>query len=275
MICSLIEFLGLALIIILGIFFGGKVNYLEAQQGLKGILSASALIFFAYLGFEELVNIAEETKNPTKNLPKALIFSVVITSIIYVLVSISAVSLANWKDLAASSSPLAYAASVVLGQNAFLIMSTIALFATANTVLVSLIVGSRMIYGMSKDGSLPKILSKVHKKRRTPWIAVFVTMIFSMLFVLLGDIKIVASITDLGVFSTFILVNASLILLRYVKPKAKRPFKTPLNIGKFPVIGLLGLISCSTLLFHLEPITLLYGVGLIFAGVIFYFLLKK
>jgi APA family basic amino acid/polyamine antiporter len=100
-------------------------------------------------------------------------------------------------------------------------------------------------------------------------------MIFSMLFVLLGDIKIVASITDLGVFSTFILVNASLILLRYVKPKAKRPFKTPLNIGKFPVIGLLGLISCSTLLFHLEPITLLYGVGLIFAGVIFYFLLKK
>jgi len=275
MICSIIEFSGLALIIVLGIFFGGKVNYLEAQQGLKGILSASALIFFAYLGFEELVNIAEETKSPRKNLPKALIFSVVITSVVYILVSISVVSLVNWKDLSTSSSPLAYAASVVLGPDAFLIMSFIALFATANTVLISLIVGSRMIYGMSKDGSLPRMFSKVHKKRRTPWMAVLVTMGFSMLFVLFGDIKIVASITDLGVFATFILVNASLILLRYAKPKAKRPFKTPLNIGKFPVIGLLGLISCSTLLFHLEPITLFYGVGLIFAGVVFYFLLKK
>jgi len=274
-ICSLVEVLGLVLVIALAIFFGGKVNYLEATHGLSGILGASALIFFAYIGFEDIANIAEETKKPTKTLPKALIISVIVTSIIYILVSISAVSLANWKDLAASHSPLAYAASMVMGQNAFLIMSAIALFATTNTVLVSLIVGSRMIYGMSKDRSFPKILSKVHKKRRTPWMAVLVTMIFSMLFVLLGDIKIVASITDFGIFSVFILVNASLILLRYAKPKVKRPFKTPLNIGKFPVIGLLGLISCSTLLFHLEPITLLYGVGLIFAGVVFYFLLKK
>jgi len=274
-ICSIIEVLGLILIVILAILFGGRINYFEAPQGLTGILGASALIFFAYIGFEDIANIAEETKKPTKTLPKALIASVIITSIIYVLVSISAVSLANWKDLATSDSPLAYAASMVLGPTAFLTMSVIALFATANTVLVALVVGSRMIYGMSKDSSFPKILSKVHRKRRTPWIAVFVSMIFSMLFVLLGDIKIVASITDFGIFAVFILVNASLILLRYVKPKTRRPFKTPLNIGKFPLIGLLGLLSCSLLLFHLESITFLYGIGLIFAGVVFYFLLKK
>lgn len=274
-VCSIIEVFGLILIVILAIAFGAKINYFEAPKGLTGIVSASALIFFAYIGFEDIVNIAEETKKPKKILPRALLLSVTITSIIYVLVSISTVSLADWKVLAESYSPLAYAASMALGQRAFLIMSFIALFATANTVLVGLIVSSRAIYGVSKDGSLPKILSHIHKKRRTPWAAVLTTMIFSMLFVLFGNLKIVASITDFGVFAIFIIVNISLIVLRYTRPNEKRPFKTPLNIGKFPVVGLLGLLSCFIMLFHLEVISLLYGLSAIFIGIVIYHLTKK
>jgi len=149
---TIIEASGLLLILIIGIPYLGKVDYFEASQGLQGILKASTLIFFAYLGFEDIVNLAEESKNPERNIPKALILSIIMTALLYVLVAVATVSLADWQELGSSTSPLAYAASRSLGQSAFLSMSAIALFATSNTVLILLIVTSRMIYGMAKDG---------------------------------------------------------------------------------------------------------------------------
>ncbi|NIR87253.1 amino acid permease [Candidatus Bathyarchaeota archaeon] len=237
--------------------------------------AAAALMFFAYLGFEDIVNIAEETKNPTKNLPRALILSVLITAIFYVLVALSAVSLADWKALGDSDAPLAYAASKAMGDTAFSVMSYIALFATANTVLIISIVGSRMIYGMAKDGALPPILSKVHPKRRTPWIAVVCVMIFSMLLILLGDIGLVAGITSFGVFITFAFVNLSLIWLRYKKPKPKRSFKAPINIGKFPVIAFLGLASCALMVTQFDLNVVLFGTFVVGLGVIVHRICKR
>lgn len=253
-----VETVGLLLIILLGVGSIGSVNYFEAPS-INGVLVAAALVFFAYIGFEDIVNIAEEMKNPEKTLPRALILSVIFTSILYVLVSISVVSLASWEDLGASSAPLAYAASMAFGENAFLLMSYIALFATANTVLIVLIVGSRMIYGMASGGSLPPILSAIHRRRRTPWLAVVVMMVFSMPFVLLGDIAFVAGVTSFGVFITFALVNLSLIWLRYKEPELKRPFKVPVNIGRFPVIAFLGLVSCSLMVTQFDLNVILLG----------------
>jgi len=269
-----VEIVGLLLIIFLGIGRFGEVNYLDTPN-VQGIFAAAALMFFAYLGFEDIVNIAEETKNPQKILPRALILSILITAIFYVLVALSAVSLAGWKELGASSAPLAYAASKVLGENAFSVMSYIALFATANTVLIISIVGSRMIYGMAKDGSLPPILSKVHLKRRTPWIAVICVMVVSMFFVLLGDIELVAGITSFGVFITFAFVNLSLIWLRYKKPKLKRPFKAPINIGKFPVIAFLGLVSCALMVTQFDLNVVLFGTFVVGLGVIAHRMYKR
>lgn len=272
---SIIEVFGLILIIIISISFFGSVNYFEMPYGARGILSAAALIFFAYIGFEDLANIAEETKRARKNIPKALILSIIITTTIYILVSISVVSLVNWKELSGSTAPLALAASKVFGDKAFLLMSTIALFATANTVLVLLIVGSRMIYGMSREGILPKAFSKIHKKRRTPWISVFFIMFLTILFSLFGDIKVVASITDFGIFIIFLVVNASTIFLRYKMPKKKREFKLPLNIKNFPLISFFGLISAFILLIHLELLTIVYGLIVFLVGIPIYFILKK
>lgn len=260
------EIAGLLLIIFLGIGRLGEVNYLETP-GVHGIFAAAALIFFAYLGFEDIVNIAEETKNPEKILPRALILSILITVVLYVLVALSVVSLAGWKDIGASPAPLAYAASKVLGENAFLIMSYIALFATANTVLIISIVGSRMIYGMAEEGSLPPVLSTVHLKRGTPWIAVVCMMVFSMFFVLLGDIGLVAGITSFGVFITFAFVNLSLIWLRYKKPEMERPFKTPINV-KFPVIAFLGLVSCALMVTQFNLNVVLFGTLIIGLGAV-------
>ncbi len=274
---SLIEIAGLVFVVLLALFFGhySSVNYLEMPHGLTGTLGAAALIFFAYIGFEDLANISEEVKDPKRNVPKALLVSVIVTTVIYVLVGMAVVSLVDWQSLAASQAPLAFAVSSVLGNQAFRLMSVIALFATANTVLVGLIVGSREIYGMSRDGTLPKIFSRIHIRRRTPWIAVFATMIFSMAFVLFGNINIVAGITDLGTFYVFIFVNASAIALRYRMPDVKRVFRTPLNIGRFPLISFFGLLSSLILVSYLSINAILIGLGIALVGVVAYFILKQ
>ena len=272
---SFIEIIGLLILIVVAAPHIGSVNYMEMKQGLPGLLSASALIFFAFIGFEDIANIAEETKNPEKTGPKALLLSLIITTVIYVLVGVSVVSLVGHEQLAASSAPLALAISQVFGQKAFMLMSIIALFATSNTVLVSLIVGSREVYGMSRDGSLPKILSHVHKSRRTPWVAAFFIMFCTMFFVLLRDIKIIASIADFCTFAVYCFVNASLIILRYKEPERERPFKVPLNIGKFPILPSIGLVSIVLLSVNLDPYTIFLGFIILGLAVPFYYVFNK
>jgi len=270
-----IEAFGLILIIFLGINFFGKVNYFETPSAMTGLLSASALVFFAYIGFEDIVNIAEETKKPRKILPKALILAIVITTVLYVLTSISVVSIVNWKDLSQSEAPLALAASQVLGENASTLLSFIALAATTNTVLITLIVATRMIYGMAREKALPTFLSSIHKKRRTPWIAALVIMILSIIFIFFGNIAMVANLTSLGAFITFASVNLSLIWLRYKKPKIKRGFKTPLNIGNFPLLAFLGLVSCLFMVLQFDLSLIAFGLVVIASGMIAYKILTK
>jgi len=272
---AFIELAGLLLVILFAVPHLGSVDYMEMPNGFSGVLGASALIFFAFIGFEDIANITEETKDPKKIAPKALIFSIVITTLIYILVAISAVSLAPWNTLAESNAPLAYIVSNTMGQNAFLLMSIIALFATANTVLVLLVVGAREVYGMSNDGSLPKFLSRIHNKRRTPWISVFVVMFIAMAFVFLENIEIVASITDFATFVVFFFVNAAAIILRFTHADMKRRFRIPLNIGKFPLIPLFGLITIIVLTSHLEPVTIGIGFLLFLTAIPIYYVLRK
>ena len=104
-----------------------------------------------------------------------------------------------------------------------------------------------MMYGMSEEGSLPKMFSRVGKKRRTPYVAVWASAIIAVLLVLIKDIGFVADLTTVLLFATFALINLSAIVLRY-KDNRKRVFKMPLNIGKFPVLALLGIISSLVML---------------------------
>jgi APA family basic amino acid/polyamine antiporter len=268
-----IEVLGLVVVIVLGlskIITATPLNYFEAPHGLEGILSATTLVFFAYLGFEDVVNISEETKTPKKLIPLALFLSIIITTLIYVLISLSVVNLASWNELAASAAPLALAASNVLGDNAFLFVSISALFATTSTSLILLIVTSRMLYGMAREGSFPKILAKVHPKKRTPYIAVIVAMLLSIVFVLMGNIERVARITSLSSLIAFSAVNLSLIYLRFMQPGMYRPFKTPLNIGKFPLTAFFGVISCMLLMAYFDLELILFCFVILLAGSIFY-----
>ncbi|MFH1456355.1 MAG: amino acid permease [archaeon] len=267
---------GLLLIIFLGFGVLGDVNLLEmSPHGLGGVFEAAALIFFAFIGFEAIVKLAEETKHPRHVVPMALLLSIIITTVLYVLVAISAVSLIGWEVLSASSAPLADVASSVFGAKTFFVMSIIALFATGSTLLIILITNSRILYGLGHQIPQLKFLSKVHKTRRTPWVAVLFAMLLSFIFLVFGKIETIAEIANFGIFFAFFMVNVSLIFLRYKAPNIKRKFKSPLNIGKFPVLALLGAIVSLFMLFNLAFKVLLAGFGFFFLGMVIYWVTKK
>lgn len=274
---TIIEVSGLIIIIIIGFTISEPelVNYFESPTGVTGIVIAFVLIFFAFIGFEDIANIAEEVRNPKKVIPRAIMLSVMISGIIYVLVSLAVVRVINWEDLSLSAAPLADVAKRGLGAQGHIIFSGIALFAITNTVLITLVAGSRMIYGMSRERSFPHILAKVHSKTKTPWLAIIVIMLISIGFSIIGDIVIVANITVFAVVITFAAVNLSVIVLRHTEPNIERKFRIPINIGKFPILPLFGLGISVYMAIQFQIQVVFVGLGIIGIGAIFYIIYEK
>jgi APA family basic amino acid/polyamine antiporter len=268
---------GLVLIIFLGMTFETteSIDYFEAPNGTTGIILAFVLIFFAFIGFEDMANVAEEVKRPKKTLPRAIVLSVIITGIIYILVSLSVVRVVNWEELGQSAAPLAAVAERSLGIGGSITLSAIALFATASTVLITLVAGSRILYGMACNKSLPLSLGKIHSKTKTPWIAVIGILITSLAFALIGDIVIVANITVFAVVMTFAMINLSVIVLRYTEPDLKRPFKVPVNIRRFPILPLFGFGVTVYMAIQFEMEVMLVGLAIISAGALFYVIFNR
>jgi len=264
---TFIEIAGLVIVIFIGIPYIGSVNYLEAAQGLKGVIEAGVLIFFGYLGFEGITRLAEETKNPEKNIPKAIMYSMIITTILYILVGISAVSVIPWQELSTAQAPLALVAQRVFGEQSFLILSVIALFSTFNTALMFLLTGSRLIYGISQQEAIPKVFTMVGKRFRTPWVAIISIVVAAMLFLFLGDLKTIANLTNFTIFSVFIIINASVIYFRYKKP-ITTGFRVPLHVGRFPVIPFFGIVASIFMIANITYDVLLLGLILIVIGFI-------
>ena len=274
---TIVEASGLILIIVIGFTYDApqQVDYFVSPTGLTGIVLAFTLIFFAFIGFEDMANVAEEVKNPKKILPRAIILSVVITGIIYILVSIASVRVVNWHDLGMSIAPMADVADTALGARGHVILSGIALFATTNTVLIILVAGARIFYGMAKENSLPAFFGMVHSKRKTPWIAVLGIMLAAIAFTLMGDIAVVAKIAVFATLVTFAMVNLSVIVLRYTESDLQRPYKMPLNVGKFPVLPLFGLAITVYMLIQFEMDVLFISAAILAVGVVLYVLYLK
>lgn len=273
---TIIEAAGLGIVIWVGLSITGTdIDYFDAPHGFAGIFSAFTLVFFAYIGFENIANIAEEIKNPKKVLPRAIILAISITAIVYILVSISAVRVLDWQELGASVAPLADVIKKSLGQEWGFGILVIALFATTNTVLIMLVSGSRILYGISLDRALPGIFSTIHQKRKTPWISVIIIGALSASFVFIGDIGTVANISVFAIIMVFVLVNLALIWLRYKQPDAERQFRSPVNVKKFPVLAALGIITPILGIIQLEPFVILMGLGVVASGALFYVLYNK
>ena len=267
---TLVEISGLLIIIVLALSIESvaDTDYLEMPSIaysshialISTILASTVLVFFAYYGFENISNISEETKNPTRTIPRALLFSILVTTIIYILVAISVVALVGWEELSNSDAPLALAASKALGSNGIIVLTILALFATTNTVLMMLISGSRIIFGIAKyDDAIPSILAEVHSSRKTPWLAIIFTTAFTLVTIILysGKLSDVASISVFSILVVFAFVNLSVISLRLKRPKLHRPFMSPFSVKKLPILPVLGMVitSVTILQFNLHVIS--------------------
>jgi len=266
-ICTLIEAGGIVGIIIIGLPHLGSVDYFVMPLGLAGVFQASALIFFAYQGFEEIVKLSDETLTPEKNIPRGLMIAVIITTLLYIAVSVSVVSISGYETIAGSSNPFAKVAGMVF-PGGVAVFTAIALFATANTVLLMMLSASRIMYGMTKKGKMPAFIGYVNPKTRTPVIAVLVVFLLSALFLFTGSIRDIAYITNITLFVTFAVINATVITLRTTMPDQKRPFQVPGRPYRMPVIPVLGIISCLFFLFQLELTLLLFGAAIIGATLV-------
>ncbi len=264
-----ITLLGMLIVILIGIPHLGTIDYFETPTGIVGIIGAATLVFFAYLGFDEIVNVSEEVKNARKIVPRAIIISIIITTAIYILVAISAVSVVPWQQLGESSTPLALVAATGLGPSAEYILSVFALFATASTILIFIVAGSRMLYGMAAAKVLPKVLIRLHRKRNTPYISIIVIAAVALTFVVMGDLKDIAFLVDFSAFLIFAMMNLSCFVLRLTQPKTERLFKVPGNIGKIPVLPLVGFLVSTYMLLQFEIQTAWYAVLVIVVGYIF------
>ncbi|MDK2975313.1 MAG: basic amino acid/polyamine antiporter, family [Methanofollis sp.] len=263
---TLIEVGGIVFVIFVGLPDLGSVDYFVMPNGVSGVFKGAALVFFAFMGFEEMVKLAEETKNPGRTIPKAIVLALGIAGTLYMLVTVSAVSVLGWERLAASSAPFAEIAGAVLGENAFAALTLVALFATANTALLLLVAASRLAYGMATSGSLPSFLGRVHGRFGTPWVAVVVAGAISSAFLFAGNIAYVANATNAVLFLTFMAINAAAIVLRFRAPGAVRPFRIPVSIRGIPVIPLLGIFFSVFLLAQLDPDVLALGAVLVVSG---------
>ncbi|MCI0504153.1 amino acid permease [Candidatus Micrarchaeota archaeon] len=264
-IATALEMLGLLIVIAAGFMTPPQMDadLLEPPaDGFYGIIAAVSVIFFAYIGFENVANLSEEVKDSRKTVPRALILALIISTIIYMLVAVAAVRELGWAALSESKAPLTLVVSRALGSYAPM-LSYIALFATANTVLMFLIVPSRILYGMSKGGSLPRPFSSVGS-RGTPFISVAFAGLIAASIALLADIKTVAQLADLAVFIAYFIVNGSLIALAG-SAAGSGGFKGP-RIAGIPALAYLGAGSSLFMLAFFPPHLWLMEAAILLGG---------
>jgi APA family basic amino acid/polyamine antiporter len=258
-----IEVGGLLLVIAAGLAReGGPVPASAAEQP-PAIMAAAALLFFVYLGFEEVANLVEEVRKPSRDLPLALFASMAITTLLYVLVALAVAHMISPEELARSEAPLATAIHSVwprLGN----VLSAIALFATANTVLITVIAASRLTFSMARDGEIHGMFAGLLPRRQTPWAAALLTLAMAAALLPIGNVKLLAEMSSFAALVAFFAVNLALIALRYRQPHHPRPFRVPGAVGRMPIIPLIAIASIVLLLIHFEwQIYLAGGIALV------------
>ena len=269
--CAL-QVAGLLLVVAIGATHLGG-NSVVSDASVSGIWGGAALVFFAFIGFDEVITLAEETRNPTKVIPTALLAALGISTLLYVAVAVAAVSVIGAEALADSSRPLADVMAHVLGGRAESLVAGIALITTMNTSLLALTAASRLTYGMADTGALPRSVATLTRHTRVPVVAIVIAAAGAIGFALVGDLTLIASVTNFAVYVVFLAVNAAVIVLRRTAPDTPRPFRSPGSIRRVPVLAVLGSVAALAMVPQLETSSLWLGGGLLAAGLIAYQLL--
>ena len=207
------------------------------HYGLSGILRGAGMIFFAYFGFDAVSTAAQEARNPKKDMPIGILSSLVISTILYILVSLVLTGLVKYDQLHVPD-PIAVAVNAA-GPGLFWLRPFVKIGAIAglsSVVLVLLLSQPRIFYTMARDGLLPKKFSSIHPRFKTPYITTILTGIIAMLVSGLFSIEILGALVSIGTLLAFAIVCSSVLVLRRTQPDLPRPFKTPF-VPWVPVLG--------------------------------------
>jgi APA family basic amino acid/polyamine antiporter len=264
--------------ILVGAWYVDPANWTPFMpNGFPGVFMGAFLVFFAYIGFDSVATAAEETKNPAKDLPIGILTSLGICTIIYILVAAVLTGMVYYKDIDVHA-PIAAAMQSTGTWFGNTVAGTISLGAVAglsSVILVELLAVSRILFAMSRDGLLPKILSKVHKKFKTPHVITIVTGSLIAIGTLFLDINKAAELCNVGTLTAFAMVCIGVIILRYTEPDRPRPFRAPF----VPILPAFGAICCIALILYtfFNPetpliLTLILFSSWIAIGLITYFL---
>ena len=272
------NFFTITKIAMLIIFIGLCIPYVKvgnlkpfAPFGFTGIISATALIYISFFGFELISSASEEIKNPKKTVPKAILLSLFIPMLIYVGVVLVSVGILDYQTLGTSAAPLVLIAGKVLGSYGLLFVLIAGLLATISALNATVLAAARQTYAMGRDGYLPGKIFRLHPKFKTPYTAVAAVGVVILFFTLSGEVKFAAHLANFCFLFALILVNLSVIMLRKKEPRLKRPFKLPWH----PVIPLLA-IACNVLILaFMSPQTYLLGAGWLGLGSLVYLVYSK
>ncbi|GBQ03080.1 amino acid permease [Streptomyces spongiicola] len=260
------------LLLFIGIGFMGisAGNYAPlAPLGVTGISAAAATLFFSYIGFDAASTAGEEAKNPKRDLPRAIMLSLLIVTVLYCLVALVAVGAMPWQDFEGTEAALAQIMKDVTGQSFWgVVLAAGAVVAIASVVFAVLYGQTRILFAMSRDGLVPKVFARVNEKTGAPRANTVIVSLFCGVlaaFIPLGEL---ANATSIGTLFAFALVNVAVVILRWKRPDMDRTFKVML----FPVTPILGFLFCAYMMLSLPGVTWVWFAGWMAAGLVFYFL---
>ena len=277
MVLTFVEMSGLLIVIFVGFFFfspNAVEQFLDRAQNdfaFSGVVSGITIAFYAYIGFEDLVNLAEECKNPQRDLPRAILIAILVSTVLYILATL--VLLLNVpidKIMQSTNGNNKTQALLLVFEEANIFwftryFSIIAILAITNTGLINLIMASRLMYGMSQEALLPRFLAKVHPKRQTPYLAVITAFIAVAILVFSGTLGVLIKTTNLLIIMVFSMVHISLIIVR-VRGHQHTGIRFPLFV---PIIGLMLSLAILTQ-FSIEiwlRSSIILGLGIVIWGI--------
>jgi len=253
------------MVVILG-FVGLTVWYIEPANwkpfmpfGFSGVMTAAAIVFLAYVGFDAVSTTAEEARNPQRDMPIGIMGSLIVATVLYMAVAAIMTGVVPYQKLGVAD-PVALVLNTLEMPWASAMVSVGALAGITSVLLVLLLAQPRILFSMSRDGLLPPALSRVHPRFRTPYLTTIATGSIVALASALTPINVVAELCSIGTLFAFMIVSAGVIVLRRTRPDLPRPFKVPL----FPVVPALGVVLCGYLMASLPLATWIrFGVWLV------------
>jgi len=266
------------LVIGLGFAYINQANYVPfippntgefGHFGWSGVMRASGVIFFAYIGFDAVSTAAQEAKNPQRDMPIGIIGSLAVCTLLYVGFSYVLSGIVNYKDMTDTA---IYEALHNIGYDWLGTGVVIGILAGYTSVILVMLLGqSRVFYSMSRDGLLPKLFSDIHPKFRTPWRCNLVFMVFVSLFSGFVPLSSLGDMTSIGTLLAFVIVCGGVMIMRKTNPNLPRPYRTPL----VPLVPILGIVVCFAMMAALDVLTWIRLVVWLAIGLAVYFFYSR